>query len=131
MAAYDIPAWIVLIFGIYSLSAGLGEWRANGLWARMVDEMEKFAALRFLAGIACLAIGAALYLIAPWGTGDWMAIMVKIIGGWMVIEGALFLAAPDALLALSRRMLTSATRLWAGLAILIGLALTITGLGRI
>lgn len=118
---FDYPAWIILVFGIYSLSAGIGEFRKAGFWASMIDDLEKIPALRFLTGVICIGIGTPLYLIAPW-SGDWMLVAVKVIGGWMVVEGALFLAIGDMFMNFARKLMGGASRLWASIAILAGLA---------
>ena len=81
----DYPAWIMLAFGIYALGAGLGELFKPGFWLSMVADLEAHPALRFITGIICVAIGTALYLVGPWGSGDWMLSAIKIIGACMVI----------------------------------------------
>lgn len=131
MPAFDYPAWIILVFGVYALAAGIGEIRAPGVWEKMVVDLERVTALRFLTGIICIGIGTPLYLIAPWGSTDWMVIAVKLIGGWMVIEGALFLAVGDWFVAFARRLMGAASRLWALLSVLIGLAAIVAAAVRI
>ncbi len=86
----------------------------------MIDNIIANPALRFLTGIICIAIGTAIYLVEPWGRADYMLYIVKIIGFWMVVEGALFIAIGDLFLHLSRKVLNYAPRLWALISILIG-----------
>lgn len=117
----DYPAWIILVFGIYSLAAGTVEFRQPGFWTSLIGDLDKIPALRFLTGVVCLGIGTPLYLIAPWGD-DWMLILVKVIGGWMVIEGALFLAIGDWFIRFARGLMGVSIKLWAIIAIAIGLA---------
>jgi uncharacterized protein YjeT (DUF2065 family) len=132
---FDYPAWIVLVMGLYALGAGLGELFKPGMWMSMVDDIEAHPALQFLTGIVCMAIGTALYLIAPWddgsGRADWMLYAVKIIGAWMIIEGFIFLAFGSWLMRISKRMIGWNTKLWAILSALFGIAAWITAEFRI
>ena len=118
----DYPAWIILAVGVYAAAAGIGEWRKPGFWMGMLDEVAQSAALRFLTGIFCIALGTALYLVAPWDMSDWMLVVIKLIGAWMVIEGALFLAFGDFFMGFAKRVMGIANRFWAGLSILLGVA---------
>ena len=127
----DIPAWIALFIGLYSASAAIGELRHPGGWVGMVAHFERDLGLRFLTGIVCLGLGAAIYLVSPWRPGDWLAVLVTVIGGGMVVEGALILAFGDNFLAFARRLLGAANRLWAGLSLLLGAALIVVALLRL
>lgn len=127
----DIPAWIALFIGLYSASAAIGELRHPGGWVGMVAHFERDLGLRFLTGIVCLGLGAAIYLVSPWRPGDWLAVLVTIIGGGMVVEGALILAFGDNFLAFARRLMGAANRLWAGLSLLLGAALIVVALLRL
>lgn len=126
-----LPAWIALFFAIYALAAGVGELRRPGFWRRMVEEFGDSNALRFLTGLVVLALGALVYLANPWRPDDWLAVAVTVIGGWMIVEGALILAAGDLFLSFAARLMGSGNRLWAVLSILIGLALGAVALLRI
>ena len=127
----DIPAWIALFIGLYSASAAIGELRHPGGWLGMVAHFERDLGLRFLTGIVCLGLGAAIYLVSPWRPGDWLAVLVTVIGGGMVVEGALILAFGDNFLAFARRLMGAANRLWAGLSLLLGAALIVVALLRL
>ena len=127
----DIPAWIALFIGLYSASAALGELRHPGGWVGMVAHFERDLGLRFLTGLVCLGLGAAIYLVSPWRPGDWLAVLVTVIGGGMVVEGALILAFGDNFLAFARRLMGAANRLWAGLSLLLGAALIVVALLRL
>jgi hypothetical protein len=81
--------------------------------------------------MACMALGAAIYLAVPWAAGDWLAIAVNILGGVAVAEGLLVLAAGDRFLALARRMLGNAWGVWAGASVLFGLGAIIAGASRL
>ena len=56
----DIPAWIAFFLGLYSLAAAVGEFRAPGTWRVMLKDMERSAGLRYLTGMFCLVLGAAI-----------------------------------------------------------------------
>lgn len=127
----DIPAWIILFLGLYALAAGVGELRAPGGWAAMLDEFEQQAGLRFVTGLVALALGAAIYLANPWRPGDWLAIAVSVIGAVIVVEGALLLASGDRFIRLSRKAIGTASKSWAGLAALLGAAMIIIALSRL
>ncbi|MCA1749247.1 MAG: hypothetical protein ABR601_07840 [Parasphingopyxis sp.] len=127
----QLPAWIALFFGIYALAAGIGELRKPGFWTSMVGDFGQNSALRFLTGIVVLALGAIIYLANPWRPDDWLAVVVTVIGGWMIVEGALILAAGDLFLGFAARLMGSASRLWAILSILIGLGIGAVGLLRL
>ena len=119
---FDYPAWVMIAIGVYALAAGIGEFRRPGFWAGMIDDLAGSNALRFLTGLILSALGLPLYLIEPWGSGDIVVAIIKIIGAWMVIEGALFLAFGDWMLKFAQRLMGSGARIWAIFSILIGLA---------
>ena len=127
----DLPAWIAMFLGLYALAAGAGEFRAPGGWNAMLLDFERSPGLRYLTGMACIALGAAIYLAVPWVAGDGLAIAVNILGGVAVAEGLLVLAAGDRFLALARRMLGNAWGVWAGASVLFGLAAIIAGASRL
>ncbi|MBO6767479.1 MAG: hypothetical protein JJ901_04125 [Erythrobacter sp.] len=129
--AIDIPAWIALFFGLYALSAAIGELRMPGGWAALLAHFERDIGLRFLSGIFCIALGAAIYLVSPWRPDDWLAVLVTVLGGWIAIEGALILAFGDSFLAIARRLMGAANKLWAWLSLLIGVVLIAAALIRL
>ena len=98
----QLSAWIALFLGLYLFAAGAGELRAPNTWWAMLKEFERSPGLRFLTGVAALAIGATIYLVNPWRPGDWLAIAVSVIGGLGVAKGILVLASGDRYLHLAR-----------------------------
>src|SRR3546814_7007335 len=98
----DIPAWIVLFIGLYSLAASIGEWRTPGFWAAMLGDFERLPGLRFVTGFFVLSLGAAVYTVNPWRPDDWLAVLVTVLGGIMALEGALILAMGDRFLRFAR-----------------------------
>ena len=127
----DIPAWIALFLGLYSLAAAVGEFRAPGGWAAMLLDFERSPASRFLTGMFCIALGAAIYLVTPWRPGDWLSIAVSVIGGICAAEGILILAAGDRFLLLARGLVTTASGLWAGFSALFGIGAIVVALSRL
>lgn len=129
--AIDTTGFLLLAFALYAIGAGLGEFRSPGMWLKLVGELEQGAALRLITGIMCLAIGTPLYLYGSWASGDWAVWLIKFLGGWMIVEGFIFLAFGEWLLALSRRMMGAATRAYALFSILLGLVLGWFALARL
>jgi hypothetical protein len=129
--ATDIPAWIALFVGLYSLAAAVGEFRAPGGWAAMLMDFERSPASRFLTGMFCIALGAAIYLVTPWRPGDWLSIAVSVIGGICAVEGVLILAAGDRFLLLARGLVTAASGFWAGFSALFGIGAILVALSRL
>jgi len=127
----DIAAWIALFLGIYSLAAAVGEFRAPGGWVAMLADFERSAGLRYLAGLICLVLGAAIYLVTPWRPGDWLSLAVSAIGGLCVAEGVLIFAAGDRYLSLARKVIGNAGVVWVGLAALFGAGAIIAALARL
>jgi hypothetical protein len=121
--AADIPAWIILFIGLYSLAASIGEWRTPGLWAAMLNDFERSPGLRFIAGFFVLSLGAAVYAVNPWRPDDWLAVVVTVLGGIMILEGALILAMGDRFLGFARWLIGRASRFWAAFSALLGIAL--------
>ena len=127
----DIPAWIALFIGLYSLAAAVGEFRMPGTWAAMVEDLAQRPGLRFLTGVFVLSLGAAIYLVTPWRPGDWLAVAVSVVGGVCVVEGLLLLAAGDRFMDFARRLMGQGSNAWAGFAALLGAAALFTALSRL
>ena len=126
-----ISAWIALFIGLYALGAGVGELRSPNTWWMMLKEFERSPALRFLTGLVTLALGATIYLVNPWRPDDWLSIAVSVVGGVVVVEGLLLLAASEQFLNLGRTLIGRAGRVWAGFSILLGVAAIVAGLSRL
>lgn len=130
-SAGDITGWITLFFGLYGLAAGVGEYRKPGFWLNMVREIRASSALQFLTGLVTLTIGAVIYLANPFDPTDWLSILITVIGGWIVVEGLLILAAGDWFMGFVGRMMATTSRVWAILSIVISLAAIIAGFVRL
>ena len=129
--AQDLPAWILLFVGLYSLAAAVGELRLPGTWAKMLADFERGPGLRFVTGFFVLSLGAAVYLVNPWRPDDWMAVAVSVLGGLMVAEGALILAMGDRFLGFARALIGKAGTAWAGFSAVLGVALIVAAMSRL
>lgn len=127
----DITGWIILFTGLYSVAAGLGEYRRPGFWAKMVREVRRSNAIQFLVGLITLTLGAVIYLANPFDPTDWLSILITVLGGWIIIEGLLFLAVPDLFLGFVEKMMNGVNRIWAALSIILGLLAIFAGLVRL
>lgn len=127
----DIPNWILMFMGVYALAASVGEFRSPGFWQAMVGELTRSRGLQFLTGIACITIGAAIYLASPYNPGDWVSVIVTLLGAWMVIEGAAILAFGDMFLKLADKLMGAANRVWASLSALVGVVAIVVALMRL
>lgn len=126
-----LPAWIALFIGLYSFAASVGEIREPGLWARMLREIQASRALRFLTGLAAILTGALIFLANPWAPGDWISILIAVIGGLAVLEGMLILGFGDWYIRFARKLLSGHSFTWALAAMLIGLALVALGVANV
>jgi hypothetical protein len=129
--AQDIPAWILLFMGLYSLAASAGELRQPGYWAKMLSDFERSPGLRFLTGFFVLSLGVAIYLVNPWRPDDWVALLVSALGGLMVAEGAVILAMGDRFLGFARALIGRASKAWAGFSAVLGFALILLAISRL
>jgi vacuolar-type H+-ATPase subunit I/STV1 len=101
------------------------------MWARMVAEMVERPGLRFLTGVVLIPLGAAIYLTNPWVPGDWLAVLVTVLGGLCVLEGCAMIAIGDLWMGLAGRIIASASRMWALFSAAIGIALVAVALLRL
>lgn len=127
----DIAAWIALFMGLYALGAAIGELRVPGSWAAMLEGFEDSEALRFLTGIVVLALGAAIYLVNPWVPGDWLSVVVTVMGAGMALEGVIILAIGKPFLHFASKLIGTVNRGWALLSAGVGIVLVCVALLRL
>jgi len=127
----SVTGWILLVLGIYSVGAAIGELRRPGGWARMMWELEQSNALRFLTGFLVLILGAALYLVNPYNSDDWQSILVTVLGAWMMIEGFAFLAFPDWMMKIARQFMSSGAPVYAWISLALGVIFMAMGYVRL
>jgi|SRR5687768_16775764 len=127
----DVPAWIALFLGLYALAAAVGELRAPNTWWAIIKEFERSPGLRFVIGLNCVALGAAIYLVSPWRPGDWLSVAVSVMGGLHFAQGLLILASGERFLHGTRALIGRSGRVWGGLGALFGVALVFAALSRL
>ena len=120
--AANITGWITFFIGLYSLAAGIGEFRQPGFWAGMVREVRASSAIQFLVGMVTITIGAAIYLVNPYDPKDILSILITVIGAFVFLEGAVIMAFGDWFLSVAGKMMNAGNKLWAILSVLIGIA---------
>ena len=132
MATADtIPAWIAMFIGIYAFAAAMGELRLPGTWKAMMQDFEQSPGMRFIAGIIALTVGAVIYLVVPWRPDDWLFIAVSALGGLLVLEGIVLLAADERFVTFGRWLMASASEVWAGLSAILGAGCIFVALSRL
>lgn len=129
--ASDMSAWIALFLGLAIMAVSVAELRAPGGWMKLVEELEASFALRFVTGFFTVMFGAIVYLANPWDGGDWLSVLVTVIGGIGVAKGLMILAAPDRIMGFGRRILGTRSTLIAGIDALLGAALLFAALSRL
>lgn len=127
----QIPAWVALFAGLYALGASIGELRVPGSWVAMLDDFENRSGLQFLTGIVLIGLGAAIYLANPWNPSDWLAVVVTVLGGGMALEGVIMLGFGKPYMHFARKLLGQASRGWAILSAILGIALIAVALMRL
>ncbi len=127
----DTSAWIALFLGLYILAAGVGELRSSGTWTRLLDSFEQTPAVAFLSGAFTTALGAAIYLASPWRPGDVMSMTISVIGGLAAVKGLVFIAAPDRMAGLGRKLMTRHSGSIAGISAVVGAGFVITAVSRL
>ncbi|MCP5397011.1 MAG: hypothetical protein H6918_09845 [Sphingomonadaceae bacterium] len=124
--------WIMLLMAVYALGASAGEVLRPGSWAAMLDDFARARATAFLTGMVLIAMGGTIYLVTPpWSSGDWVDLLVKAMGGGMVVEGFAVLAVAETFMTFSRKIIGNAGRSWAILSLVVGLTLAGVALSRI
>jgi len=127
---FDPTAWSAALLGLFAIAAAVGALRQPGIWRTMIEEIDKSPALQMVGGFIELFVGAAIYLVNPWLSGDIVAIVMKTIGGLMMIEALVVMAFSDLYFHFWLKNLAAMHRGWAVVTLLIGSALAIGGFGR-
>ena len=126
-----VAAWSALFLGLFAIVSALGELRRPGSWRKMVSEIEHSPALQLVIGMVEFGGGIALYLANGWNPQDWLACIMKIVGGMMIIEAMVVAAFSDIYLHFWMRALGRDWRGWALVSLLLGAWMTIAGLWRL
>jgi hypothetical protein len=112
--------------GLYWLAAGIGLLIMPQKLRAIVDDFDRSPGLVYAVGVAAFAIGTAI-LIPHHVLADPLSVIVTVLAALLAIEGLVLIAAPQILLGFARSFITSA-RLWALVAIVLGLLLFLAGL---
>ena len=126
----DPVAWSATLLGLFGISVAIGALRQPGIWAQMVDEIEKSPALQFLSGFAELFVGAAIYLLNPWNPDDLLSIVMKVLGGMMMAEALVVMAISDLYFQTWLKNLAAMQRGWPVVTLLVGVVLAGAGMMR-
>jgi hypothetical protein len=121
-----LTGWLIAAMGLYSAAAGFGMAFSPERFQRMFADIEASPGINFITGLLVFWIGAAILLVHP-TSARWPDILVAILGWGALVEGMLFLAAPNIMWAIARPLLKSNTRLWGIIALLFGIALVVFG----
>ncbi|QYJ07836.1 hypothetical protein [Qipengyuania flava] len=131
MDPFDPTAWSASLLGLFGIAVAIGALRRPGLWRQMVDEIDASPALQLLCGFCELAIGAAVYLMNPWASGDVLAMIMKALGGLMMAEALVVMALSDLYFHVWLKNLAASHRLWPIVTMAASLALAGAGLARL
>jgi len=124
-------AWFVIVLGLYSLGAAIGELRLPGSWAKMMQELSQSKGLQFIIGFVLLSLGFAILAAMPYDSSDWLSILVAIVGLGALLEGVLWLAMPDIFARFGVALMRGGGRMWAIIAALFGIGVIIAGAMRL
>ena len=127
MPVIDITAWTALLLGLFATFASIGALRKPGVWQTLIKEVEGSPALQMVSGVAELAAGAAIYLTNPWVPADLLSIVMRAIGGLMMLEALVVVGFSDIYFHFWLRNLAAFHRGWAWVSLIVGLALTVAG----
>jgi hypothetical protein len=114
------------IFGLYMIVIGLGGLASPQRWRAVMDDLNRSPGLVVALGFAVFAVGGTLVLIHSVWT-DPLAIIVSLIGYVALIEGATLLAVPGPLIRIGHWSIRF-IRIWAVVALVLGLLLFLAGL---
>jgi hypothetical protein len=114
------------ILGLYMIVIGLGGLASPQRWRAVMDDLNRWPGLVVALGFAVFAVGGTLVLIHSIWT-DPLAIIVSLIGYVALIEGATLLAVPGPLIRIGHWSIRF-IRIWAIVALVLGLLLFLAGL---
>jgi hypothetical protein len=127
----NIPALLALALGLFYFATAIGELRGPGQWQRLIDVLDGSRKLRLLGAGLAIAIGAALLLLVPPRTGDWLNLWLFGLGCLALIEGAVLLILPGHMTLFSRAIIRHGSKPVALLTLLLGVAFVLAGLIRL
>ena len=126
----DPVAWSATLLGAFAIAVAIGALRTPGKWAKLVTEIEESPALQLLCGFAELFVGAAIYLINPWDPADILSMVMKGLGGLMMLEALVVMAISDLYFQTWLKNLAAMRRGWPLVTLVVGWALAGAGMMR-
>ena len=117
---------LLILIGLYELSAGIAGLAGQISWSTMLEEFDRSSALTFMTGFIVYVLGAVVVLI-HWIWTDPLAIIVSAVGCIVAVEGLLIMTVPDPLFAFSHRLIAN-QKLISMIAAICGLLLIALGL---
>lgn len=126
----DPVAWSATLLGLFGMAVAVGALRQPGMWAQMVEEIEKSPALQLLCGFVELFVGAAIYLLNPWDPADLLSTLMKALGGLMMAEALVVMAIPDLYFQMWLKNLAAMRRGWPLVTLVIGAGIAAAGMMR-
>jgi len=124
--AIPLTLHLLVLIGLYELTAGLAGLTGRLDWQVMHDEFERSPALSFVTGFVVFVLGGVMIMNHHHWT-DLLAIIVSLIGWIAAVEGLLIMVSAKPILALSRPLVRS-QRAVSLVAALFGLVLILLGL---
>jgi len=124
--AIPLTLHLLVLIGLYELTAGLAGLTGRLDWQAMLDEFERSPALSFVTGFVVFVLGGVMIMNHHHWT-DLLAIIVSLIGWIAAVEGLLIMVSAKPILALSRPLVRS-QRAVSLVAALFGLVLILLGL---
>ena len=123
----DSAAILAVILGMYYAASGLGGVLDPQRWMVIVRELDGSPYNQLVGGLLALGLGGILIALAD-PRGDWLELVLFVMGCAAVITGLGYLAMPGPLLAMARPIVAGAARPVSFIIMLFGLALIVAGL---
>jgi uncharacterized protein YjeT (DUF2065 family) len=117
---------LAIAIGLYWIAAGIGLLTAPDRMRAMVDDLVRVPGLTYGLGLGVFAIGTAI-LIPHHVLYDPLSVIVTVLAALFALEGLALIAAPQLLVRIARPFLNGA-RLWAIVALVLGLLMLLAGL---
>lgn len=114
---------------IYMIVTGIAGLLAPARWRVLVDDLNASPGLTYISGAFVLLLGIAL-VFPHFFWSDPLAMIVSFICLMVLVEGMILMIAPGMVLNVARRAVSSdsASRLWAIIALVAGLALLVAAM---
>lgn len=112
--------------GLYMILIGIGGLANPARWRAVMDDLNRSPALVVTLGFAVFVVGVTLVMVHSIWT-DPLAVIVSLISYVALIEGAVLLAVPGPLISIGHWS-TGVIRIWAIVALVLGLLLFLAGL---